>query len=57
MIVCIAEVEIIIIIIILYIIILDSFGPSELSIIERSLYYRGVRKGRFECIPFKICHT
>ena len=26
-----------------------SQGPSELSVIERCLYYRGVRKERFHC--------
>ena len=29
---------------------LVSFGPSELSLIERCPYYRGVRKERFDCI-------
>ena len=27
-------------------------GPSELSVIERCLYYRGVRRARFDCICF-----
>ena len=30
-----------------------SQGPSELSVIERCPYYRGVRKERFPCNYFR----
>ena len=33
---------------------LGSFGPSELSVIERCPFYRGVRKERFDC-TFENC--
>ena len=34
-----------------------SFGPSELSVIERCLYYRGVRLERLDCASNFVIDT
>ena len=33
---------------------LSFLGPNKLSVIERCLYYRSVRKERLDCIDFLV---